>query len=413
MNTRSIVHSFAIVALLCHPVVLAHAGADEWLGRKVVTRVGIPLTDEKGNPQIPDGVKPEDQFVGKWCIYIVIDEQGERLHLKDRDSGDHGWAPTQAVVRLEDAADYFTEEIKKQKTGDLLSWRGFVYLETGHLEKARDDCSEAISLEPGEASYFMNRGTVWDKLNDKEKALSDYSKAIELNPRLAMAYCNRGTLYSEAGDLDKAIKDFDEAIRLDPGYAGAYSNRGVVWNKKKEYARAKSDFDSALNLDSKLKWTYFSRAINWIDQKDYKNALDDLNQALRLDPDYAGALAYRVVCYKALKKYDKAIADLKELVVIEPQEWWGFEQLGFLLATLPDAQLRDGKQALKYATRGCELAEWKIADCLMTLAAAYAELGEFDKAIEWHEKARKFSPFEEPDGTIDLYRAKTPLRLDQ
>ena len=62
-----------------------------------------------------------------------------------------------------------------------------------------------------------------------DKAIEDYTKAIELNPQHANAYHNRGLAWSKKGDRDKAIEDYNKAIELNPQYADAYNNRGNAW----------------------------------------------------------------------------------------------------------------------------------------------------------------------------------------
>ena len=48
---------------------------------------------------------------------------------------------------------------------------------------------------------------------------------------------------------------------------------------------------------------------------------------------------------------------------------------------------RDGKRAVAVATKLGELTEWKNPDALDTMAAAYAEAGQFDDAVKWEKKA--------------------------
>jgi len=57
------------------------------------------------------------------------------------------------------------------------------------------------------------------------------------------------------------------------------------------------------------------------------------------------------------------------------------------LATSPDDKLRDGKRALKLATKAAESSGYETPHILSTLAAAYAETGDFENAAKWSQKA--------------------------
>src|SRR5262249_12592975 len=63
--------------------------------------------------------------------------------------------------------------------------------------------------------------------------------------------------------------------------------------------------------------------------------------------------------------------------------------LGWIRATCLLAELRDGTQALRDATRACELTDYQVPGYLDTLAAAHAEAGPFEDADRWHEQAIK------------------------
>jgi hypothetical protein len=79
--------------------------------------------------------------------------------------------------------------------------------------------------------------------------------------------------------------------------------------------------------------------------------------------------------------------------------------LAWALAVVPAAALRDGAEALKYARKACEITDWKYPYALSTLAAAYAETGDFVEAVKRQQKAIEVGM---PDG--DLPAARDRLR---
>lgn len=114
------------------------------------------------------------------------------------------------------------------------------------------------------------------------------------------------------------------------------------------------------------------------------------------------------------KQYDKALADLDTAIRLGPGNAAAYNNRAWLWATCPDARYRDGTKAVESATRACELSDWKQANQLDTLAASYAERGDFDKAVEWQEKANKLytdaDERKKGEERLELYREKKPYR---
>ncbi len=86
-------------------------------------------------------------------------------------------------------------------------------------------------------------------------------------------------------------------------------------------------------------------------------------------------------------EYALAAKYCSDVIRLTPNNHFAYNGLAWLRATCPDGAQRDGKEAISLATKACELTEYKQGWILDTLAAAYAENGEFDKAVRWQKQA--------------------------
>ncbi len=97
-----------------------------------------------------------------------------------------------------------------------------------------------------------------------------------------------------------------------------------------------------------------------------------------------------------------------------PADWRGYNNLAWLLAVCPERPLRDGEKAMRLAKKACELANWKSSYCLTTLAAAYAEAGDFEEAVKFQRKSIELGlpkdGLELAHELLDLYKNKKPYR---
>ena len=97
-----------------------------------------------------------------------------------------------------------------------------------------------------------------------------------------------------------------------------------------------------------------------------------------------------VMCF-GVRQWSKAITAMGRAATIDPSNWKPAGDLAWLLATCPDASLRNGPQAVEWAERACRLSENKQPFCLRALAAAYAETGRFEDAVRQAEDALKIA----------------------
>jgi len=323
-------------------------------------------------------------------------------------------------------ADYHQVLAINAKDANAYGNRGAAWERKGEYDKAIADYNQALVINPTNANTYGNRGTAWERKGDYDKAIADYNHALTLNPNFAAAYYNRGVAWARKAEYDKAIADYNQALVINPNDANTYSNRGNAWARKGEYDKAMADFNQALVINPKYAEAYGDRGATWERKGEYDKAIADYNQALAINPKYANAYGNRGAAWARKAEYDKAIADYNQALVINPNDAntysnrgnaWArkgeydkaiadynqaltlnpnfadaYSNLGGLYATCPDEKCRDGKKAVAKATKACELSGCKQWNHVATLAAAYAESGDFDKAKEWEVKAIEMAP---------------------
>jgi Flp pilus assembly protein TadD len=120
--------------------------------------------------------------------------------------------------------------------------------------------------------------------------------------------------------------------------------------------------------------------------------------------------------WTARKEYDKAVADFSHAVKLDPKNANSCNALAWLQATCPDQRYRDGKNAVVNALRAVQLSGGKNGEYTDTLAAAYAESGDFAKAREWETKAISLAVDEKKKqgfrSRLELYKQSKPYRIE-
>jgi len=216
------------------------------------------------------------------------------------------------------------------------------------------------------------------------------------------------------------ICDCEEVIRLDPKNSNAYVGRGKAWHAKGAYARAISDYNEAIRLDLKQASAYVGRGKAWKAEgkadkaiSDYVEAISNYNDAIWIDPTDARLYRDRGNAWEVKGEYEKAISDYAEAIRLAPKDASSWNGRAWLAATCSEAKYRDGKKAIDDATKACELTNQKNGDYVGTLAAAYAETGDFDSAVKWAVKAIDLAPEKlrgDYQSRLDLYKAHKPYR---
>jgi tetratricopeptide (TPR) repeat protein len=351
----------------------------------------------------------------------------------------------------EDAADqvahYRAARVTRPGNLAVLNNLGNALKDKGDVDGAIAAYKEAITHDPTFAPAHYNLGVALHVTGDPDGAIAAYKEAIKHDPELAQAHLNLGITLT-GRDLDGAIATFKEALKLDPGLAQAHDNLGWALYQKKDFDGAIAEYKEAIRLNPKYSNAHYNLGWALTEKRDFDGAIAEYKEAIRLYPkhvdarvnlgtalyvkkDFDGAIAEFKVAIRlnpknanahnnlgyalyVKKDLDGAIAEFKVAIRLNPKNANAHNNLAWILAAGPDG-VRDGTQAVEHATRACELTDWKDPDRIDTLAAAYAEAGDFDKAVEYQKRALSFPAFEKRSGPqarkqLDLFVRKKPYR---
>jgi tetratricopeptide (TPR) repeat protein len=226
---------------------------------------------------------------------------------------------------------------------------------------------------------------------------------------------DKGKKAIERKDYKAAVTHLTQAIAEDPKNAEAYYARAWAYFNQKQYDKAIADYNEVIRLNPKNEWAYNDRGNCYKEKKDFQRAIGDYTKAIQLNDQAPEIYDNRAIIYRKLGQFPRVLKEHERALKLSPKHPMTLNDMAWLRATCADAKFRDGKKAVAYAKQACELTEWKNPFYLDTLAAAYAEAGDFRAAVAMQEKALKFPELEEqygkgPRARLEFYRKRKPYQ---
>lgn len=150
--------------------------------------------------------------------------------------------------------------------------------------------------------------------------------------------------------------------------------------------------------------------------KRFDDAIQFFESIIDIHPDDVQALYGLGWAMEKSHRLPEAMDTYRRAIAIDPEHALCLNNLAWLLATVPDDGLRNGAEAVRLA-RAARKAHGKPAAWLAdTLAAALAEAGDFEGAVEAQTEARHLTPYgkrAEAQRRLEMYQQGRPFRLDE
>jgi len=305
---------------------------------------------------------------------------------------------------FEKAMEYANQALAKNpRVFSLYLLRARLYHKQGEYDSAIKDLNEALDIQPGSFLAHLDRAEVNYDKGDKEAAAKDYGKTRELQPNLPSIILQRMMIRSQ-NDTDKSIAEVEKFMELDEMEAKT-SNRSI---------------DPEFRLQLGSTYTVLKKPAKVVDLlSPLLDSLESASDNTKTKNARFMALRTRADAFLSLGEHSKSIVDYRQAKTIYPKDDGVLNNLAWVLSTSPLDDIRNAEDAVALALEACEVTEYKQPHILSTLAASYAESGDFELAKKYSTMAVEMAEdAEEPDdqmvkqlkGELESYNAEKPWR---
>jgi tetratricopeptide (TPR) repeat protein len=351
----------------------------------------------------------------------------------------------------------------KADPANVEAWQGraILYLAKGETEKAIADLQQLVEKDSDNPAIFAALSEALTNLKQYDEALKYADEVVKQAPRSTLGYSLRARIHVMKDNLDGAIADLDEALKIKPDDLTALLMRGRLHAAKGNEGPAKADVDRALGLRPDLEQAILLRSMLAAQKKNFGEAIADIQTLLQSDPanpEYRlqmatymvadnrprraievltsiiegipdtsdeddkdikqSALRARGDALLSVGKHADAVKDYDEALKLEPDDHGVLNNLSWVLATSPEDDVRDAERSIELGLKACELTKYERPHILSTLAAGYAEKGDWETAIKWSSKAVELGAQDEEVSEqlkeeLESYKEKKPWREKQ
>jgi tetratricopeptide (TPR) repeat protein len=255
--------------------------------------------------------------------------------------------------------------------------------------------------------------------NHREQAAVRITEVLKRDPQNSAALRMLAQELIDQGRLEEARTLAESGVRASPENADWHLTLGTILFGQKQLDRAVLEArrsaelapDHPLAVQRLAEWLFVSG--RQVESVTY------CRDALRINP-VSPKLHYLLgLGLTAQGRTAAAVEQYRESLLLDPDFAPALDRMAWVLATHPDAGLRNGREAVRLAAKACELNSRKSAAYLETLAAAYGEAGRFDDAIatarQAGEAAQRTGDKESAglsDRLIELFHSARPYRQE-
>jgi tetratricopeptide (TPR) repeat protein len=269
---------------------------------------------------------------------------------------------------------------------------GDILLRQGKFDEAIEQFRTTLKLRPHWPYAEDYLGLALLKAGRVDEAIEHFVTVLRLMPSHPTVHYDLGNALFQKGDIDDAIELYQEGLKNQPTGVMA----GFV---QPDYAAAHYDLGNC-----------------YVQKRDPERAISEYREAVKLSPDAASVHNNLAFALSQIGQTRQAIAEWQEALRLDPKNIEVLGNIGWVHATSSDSSFRDGERAVDLAQQALQISQ-DNPKILRVLAAAQAEIGKFEQAIQTARQGLELADRQGDRDSADslrsdllLYESKRPLR---
>lgn len=266
-----------------------------------------------------------------------------------------------------------------------------------------------VEAAPDNPRAHFNLAVAFEHQNRLGEAVTHYRRAVQIEPGYAEAHDNLGVLLGSQGKLDEAIDHFRRAVLANPKYVAAYNNLATALLAQGNFEEAARYLRLVLQIQPDCAEAHNNLGVALSSQGKLDGVIDHYRRALEIKPGYAEAHNNLGVALRMTGRLEEAIVCFREALRLRPDYPDALGNLAWSLATHPDPKVRDPEQVVGMVERVFQSGGTPSLKCLDALAAAYAAVGQFDRAVNTAQQAIALASAAQANKLADQIRSRLEL----
>lgn len=323
--------------------------------------------------------------------------------------------------QFDEASADFTKAIEADPK-DVLAhqMKAAVLVKAKKFPEALAVLEKAHGIAPGNIELLVTKGQIFVAQSDFKAAAEELTRALAIDGSSLPILELRAAIYEHLGENAKALADVEKMLHIKPGQANLMRMRSILLANLHKYDEAIKALEDLHKADPTDSLTMVQLGMVYMSMKNYEKAVEVFNSILADHPDDIEAMRGRADSFLNLGRRSNAKSDYEQALKLQPHDVGVLNNFAWVLATAPEDKLRDGRRAVTLATDACRQTDYKEDYILSTLAAAYAETGDFASARKWAAQAVEAKPRPSAEPTrkdelrkeLESYKANKPWRED-